>query len=148
MFPQMTKCCHTDDITFKLWQPLPPYIMDKDGHRFAGHILWYSVRNNFCVKAAWYPTVWWIRLQWTGWSKMLGDKLCSCNDHFQSNYDFLSFLFRKKSLLIRPREYIFVQISGEQISFVKLLVPVPVLTWSYLDCDLCSSFISSQLWSQ
>ena len=39
MFPQMTKCCHTDDITFKLWQPLPPYIMDKDGHRFACHIL-------------------------------------------------------------------------------------------------------------
>ena len=86
-------------------------------------------RNNFCLKAAWYPTVRWIGLQWTGRSKMLGDQLCSCNDHFQSNYDFLSCLFRKKSLLIRPREYIFVQISGEQIRPGPGPGPYLVLFW-------------------
>ena len=29
--------CHTDDITFRLWQPLPPYVYDEDGNRLWGN---------------------------------------------------------------------------------------------------------------
>ena len=29
--------CHTDDITFRLWQPLPPYVYDEAGNRLWGN---------------------------------------------------------------------------------------------------------------
>ena len=32
----MASGCHTDDITFKIWQPLPPYAYDEDGDRLLG----------------------------------------------------------------------------------------------------------------
>ena len=30
---KLTDCCHTDDLTYLIWQPLPPYVMDDDGNR-------------------------------------------------------------------------------------------------------------------
>ena len=37
MCSTFVESCHTDEITFRLWQPLPAYVYDENGNRLWGN---------------------------------------------------------------------------------------------------------------
>ena len=74
-----TDCCHTDDLTYLIWQPLPPYVMDEQGKRSERSMIYSSL---LMVKMLLWKALGQCGVRADGhwWKKLHSSWLCSSGE--------------------------------------------------------------------